>query len=375
MNRRRFIQSLVGTATAVASTRIMHAHLQLTQQHALLITPYSQPSAAGQNHFIAILDKHTGALIADIPTRERCHGGCIHPTQPIAVVFGRRPSTSAYVIDTQTYTIIKEIKAEANHHFYGHGLFSKQSNYLVSTEQHFPTHTGVLVFRDINNNFAVVNRMETHGIGPHEIIELNHQPIIAIANGGIKTHPSWPRKKLNLGNMLPNLTYLNIHTGKVASQINLPRKSMSIRHLAIQADDTVVFVQQDEVKSEGNASLIATHKMGQTYHSMVSNKDVFLQLKSYVGSVAVMHNQALVTSPRGNIAMLWDLSTCQLINSFKAQDVCGCIADHTNNRFILSTGKGKLFTLSLDSTALHTLHDYSANLRMWDNHMISLAYS
>ena len=47
-------------------------------------------------------------------------------------------------------------------------------------------------------DFARVGEFPTHGVGPHELLLLGDGRTLAVANGGIETHPDFGRAKLNI---------------------------------------------------------------------------------------------------------------------------------------------------------------------------------
>ena len=75
----------------------------------------------------------------------------------------------------------------------------------------------------------------------HQAILLSDGETVAVANGGIATHPDYPREKLNLAQMDPCLTYLRASDGEILQTVRLPRdyEKLSIRHLTEVTPGTV----------------------------------------------------------------------------------------------------------------------------------------
>src|SRR3546814_16205164 len=69
---------------------------------------------------------------------------------------------------------------------------------------------------------------------------------LAVCNGGIRTHPDFPRAKLNLATMRPSLAYIDRHKGRLIAEARWPddRHPLSIRHLDVAPDGTVAFGMQ-----------------------------------------------------------------------------------------------------------------------------------
>ncbi len=51
---------------------------------------------------------------------------------------------------------------------------------------------------DATDGFTRIGEFPTFGVGPHELLLLGDGDTIAVANGGIETHPDFGRAKLNL---------------------------------------------------------------------------------------------------------------------------------------------------------------------------------
>ena len=84
---------------------------------------------------------------------------------------------------------------------------------------------------------------------------------LIIANGGIKTEQA-SREELNLDTMHPSLAYLNRHDGTLLEQIIPEHNQMSVRHLAMHDDGTVMIGIQFQGERHINVPLVLTHKRG-----------------------------------------------------------------------------------------------------------------
>ena len=96
------------------------------------------------------------------------------------------------------------IASVAGRHFFGHGVFSPDGALLYATENDFENAAGMIGIYDARANFERIGEFPTHGVGPHELLLLDDGRTIAIANGGIETHPDFGRAKLNIPTMKPS---------------------------------------------------------------------------------------------------------------------------------------------------------------------------
>lgn len=303
----------------------------------------------------------TGDLLFTEALPARGHDTVISPDQRTAITFARRPGRFAVVIDLRQQRPSFAFESATNRHFYGHGFFSPDGALLYATENDYNAERGVLGIYDVAAGFARVDEMETHGIGPHEALLLADGRTIAVANGGILTHPDFPRQKLNLASMEPSLVYMDAQTGHLLEKVMLPRRfaQLSIRHMDQAGDGAVWFGGQYEGARTHELSLIGRHQQGQDIELIDLPGNAMRDLQHYVGSVKTTADgmRVAVTSPRGNQALIIDCNTRTLIDVIALPDVCGVASARAG--FTMSTGRGLL------GEAEHPFR--------WDNHLRGLA--
>ena len=166
----------------------------------------------GRFYLVGLTDANKPVL--SVPVPQRLHGGTQHPVQSSRAVFvARRPGTRAFDIDLHERRIVGTIRAATGRHFYGHAEHTADGAALLTTENDYASGRGKIVVRD-RVDYSILAEYESGGIGPHDLRLLSDGVTLAIANGGIRTHPANHRQKLNLETMAPSLTYIDIRTGK-----------------------------------------------------------------------------------------------------------------------------------------------------------------
>ena len=180
--------------------------------------------SAGRDHegYFAAGLTITGEKNFSIRLPDRGHDITVSPNGLTAVVFARRPGNFAVVIDLVKQRVIRTFSTPTDRHFYGHGVFSADGQFLYTTENDYNDERGVVGVYDVRNDFRCITEYSSGGIGPHEIILLSDKRTLAIANGGILTHPSFPRQKLNLPTIAPNLAYVNALQGTIVRAVGRP---------------------------------------------------------------------------------------------------------------------------------------------------------
>ncbi len=300
-----------------------------------------------------------------LPLPGRGHAAATHPHRAEAVAFARRPGTFAMVIDCKSGDLIAQLPASEGRHFYGHGAFTQDGRYLLTTENAYDTPAGKIGVWDAADGYKRIGEFASGGIGPHEIIRLSGD-VFAIANGGIQTHPDFARSKLNLHKMRPNLTLVDQH-GAMIDQVEPPSDLYrnSIRHIAADSEDRIFIALQWQGSPLAKVPLAASWKKGEALR--FHDHPDMVRLKQFGGSIAVSGDEKefVVTSPRGGHALFFDRATGNPINSHKLDEVSGAV------RFgqgLALTVKGGLMIGSSQALKSRSVEQGLT----WDNHLVSL---
>ncbi|BBN83441.1 hypothetical protein PA25_34260 [Pseudoalteromonas sp. A25] len=304
-----------------------------------------------------------GEILGKVAIDSRAHDLCYVPDNDSLLVFSRRPGRVMYVIDVNENKIRHRIDSAENQHFFGHGTLSLDGRFLYTTENKFDpsyhAYEGLIVVRN-THNYKVEAQFNSGGIGPHQLAMLRQQNTLVVANGGIHTHPARPRTKLNIDSMKPNLSYIDISSGKVVETVLPPDNQLSTRHLCLAKNDTVYVGCQYQGPAHYVKPLVFSHSRGEQLHALPASDEQWRSFKQYIASLAVSHDdhKLAVTSPRGGVVGVWDRHL-QNLPVIENKIDCAGIAPY-QDEFIASTGSGILS--SYKHQVKHELH--------WDNHMI-----
>ena len=264
------------------------------------------------------------------------------------------------------------------------------------TENDTVSLAGKIGVYDTNDAYKKVAEFDSYGIGPHELIMHPDSETLVIANGGIKTEQA-SREELNLDTMRPSLVYLNRHDGTLLEQVTPEHNQMSIRHLAMHNDGTVMIGIQFQGEKHINVPLVLTHKRGDvSFTPLTMPNNQWQRFHQYIASVAVDSDRNLlcVTTPIGGCAAIYDLHTRELIDDVSLPDCAGASvlssASRSTNKvddpiesseFIVSDGQGQLTALrvsvSPDSKLngkddKHISTDSQLHRMSFDNHLQAL---
>lgn len=311
----------------------------------------------------------TGSTAFRIPLPGRGHAAAAHPSRPEAVAFARRPGTFALVINCAEKRQTATLTAPPGRHFYGHGAFSADGLRLFTTENDYEAARGVIGVWDAERGYTRIGEFESGGIGPHGIEIMPDGTTLAVANGGIETHPDSGRTKINISTMRPNLSYVSVAGNmieKVENDSDLAK--CSIRHLAVTGDGIVAFAMQWQGSQSLHPPLLGFHRRGQATTLLKAPEQAHRRMQGYAGSVAVSlaGNLAAITSPRGGIMQVFDLDRGGYLQSYSAPDICG--VSMAGGGFAATTGSGEFRRTGGAFRTADALHACA-----FDNHLVRIA--
>lgn len=340
------------------------------------LDPFRQEALARSDSlYVSACQKSDGAFAVALFTEDgtilhledcpaRAHDATVCPVSGRIVVFARRPGTFALVMDPSRRQTPFTIVSAAGRHFYGHGVFSPDGRLLYATENDFDAARGVVGIYDASDGFRRLGEFETHGIGPHEILLTPDGRTLAIANGGIETHPDFGRAKLNLDSMEPSIVFLDRRSGTLVERHACePRwRQLSLRHMTFDRSGDLWFGCQYEGAQSDLPPLIG--KVGrETGLRLLDMPAEHLQaMQNYVGSVASSNDgdHVAISAPHGNLIVIVDTAG-RVVRTAALADGCGLAP--RDGGFLATSGEGQIVALDTTDRAVTT------KVR-WDNHIL-----
>ncbi|WP_175443203.1 DUF1513 domain-containing protein [Vibrio sonorensis] len=313
-------------------------------------------SIQGRDRFSVVVADRLGMPLRHVVLPERGHGVAINSVLGHAVAFARRPGRFMLVFNYHTGKTIRLSPASHGRHYYGHGAYSNDGNWLYATEGEVGTSRGIIGVYDVSKGYQKVTEFSGFGLGPHEVIVMPDNTL-AIGVGGVHTDG---RKPLNIDAMKPSLSYLN-DSGELVDQVTLADKKLSIRHLAHDGGNTVLCGQQYRGEPDDYPSLLAMHTKGSTLKLLQAEPEQWARFKHYIASIAASDEWILATSPRGNCYGIWSKSNGRLVELNVLPDASGVV--YNRDEFRLSSGSGTVTKVQ----DLSIKQSINTNVQ-WDNH-------
>lgn len=305
----------------------------------------------------------------DLPGRG--HGGAFRPASRDCATIARRPGTFAVIADRTNGQMSHMLSSPEGRHFYGHGCYSADGRVLFTTENDYDGERGVIGLWDAAGDYRRLGEFDSFGIGPHEITIMPDGHTLAIANGGILTHPDSGRHKLNIPDMEPSLVLIDGRDGKLISRTVLPREhhKLSIRHLAANRAGILMAAMQFEGSSDEHPPLVLRVERGKPSVFSAPGK-IQARMKNYCGAVAFdpSGSFAALSCPRGNIVTFWSADGT-FRDAIRLDEGCGVARGIGPGEFILSGGTGTWATYQVATGGL--LAGKPLRDTKWDNHIIA----
>lgn len=359
LDRRSFLRAAGG---AFLLSLAQPARAEAETADALFATAFGRRAGG----FGVAVMSEAGAVLKAIDLPERGHDIVFDPVSRRSVVFARQPGTFAVVFDHAGRSEPQTIASAPGRHFFGHGAFSPDGRLLYATENDFDAARGTIGIYDAGGGFKRLGEFASGGVGPHEVLLSADGRTLAVANGGIETHPDYGRAELNLSTMKPSLAFIDRITGDVLETHELPSAlhQLSIRHMDFDAAGTLWFGCQHRGPATEKPPLVGRARRGEGLSLLAMPEEPLFALRNYVGSVAANAAAGVVavSSPQGNAFLVIEAATGKVVRSTTLTEVCGLAPDGAG--FLATTGMGAV--VRPDGTQ-DAEPDY-----VWDNHILRL---
>lgn len=359
IDRRDFLKAAGATFVATLAPA---AYAETLAADAVFATAYQRRDGA---YGAAILSE-AGKILHRIDLPDRGHDITFDPVSGRSVVFARQPGTFFVAFDHAGKTPPVTVESVPGRHFFGHGVFSPDGALLYATENDFDNAAGMVGVYDAKAGFARIGEFPTHGIGPHELLLLGDGRTIAIANGGIETHPDFGRAKLNLPTMKPSFVLVDRQTGDLIEKHELPPDlhQLSIRHMDTDETGAVWFGCQHEGPATEQPALVGRAARGKNLQLLEMEPKLLSGFRNYIGSVAANRQAGTiaVTSPQGNSYAIIEAATGKVISAERLTEVCGVAPDHEG--FMVTTGAGRI--------VMPARGELEEKDFVWDNHVLRI---
>lgn len=337
---------------------------------------YAGCRRANDGTYHASLFTEDGAFAGTKPLPARGHGLSPGSNPGEVLAFARRPGLSITGFGRNAQDNATHIATTPDRHFYGHGCLNADGTRLYTTENRTDTGEGLLIVRDATRNCTQLHEIDLGGIGPHEVVLLDDDKTLAIAIGGIRTHPDSGRTKLNLETMAPALLLMNADTGHITHRLSLPSDlhQLSIRHLASLPGRRVACALQYEGPKSHRMPLLAIAEPEAGLVLPDAPDAVLRAMRNYAGSIVTDSSGALIamSHPRSHMVTFWSSDDLSYLGQQSHPDACGLAAMPEPGRFVVTGKEGRIAQIGIGhGTDLPLDPEFDGS--DWDNHLIRLA--
>lgn len=311
------------------------------------------PAMRADGSFAVMVFGGRGELIREIALPARAHDLAVHTASGRAVVFARRPGTFAVAFDIFGRSAPHVFVAQPDRHFFGHGTYSADGKLLFATENDFAAGSGVIGIYDATDVYRRLGEFSCRGVGTHEAILLPDGKTLAVANGGIETHPDYGREMLNIPTMDPSLAFVDLD-GHLLAQYRLPARyhQLSIRHMAVGADGKIWFGTQWEGDPLETPSLVGRASLDGGLELVATPERELNDMRRYVGAMAASRDRTLISAsaPRGGYVVHFSAETGRYVGRTEIADSSG-VTGYGAKTILASNGEGLIAETEADGKA------------------------
>jgi uncharacterized protein len=280
------------------------------------------------------------------------HGVIKNPNAPHKVLVFEKKGTGGAEIDLKENKVITRIAPAAGHAFYGHGGYSHDAKLVYATEYDEATYVGKMTVRDAAD-FKVVGEFPTHGEWPHDCQFIDDGKTVAITNGGGRLE----------GGAAPNVSYVEVSTGKLLEQITFDNEFVNAGHLLISSkgDLAVAHAMREGLDIRESLGGLSLRPKEGKFRSMIIPADVTGAMKGETLSLC-MHEESKViaaTNPfgkDGGLVTFWNYETQKYVARLACEQPRGVALTLDKKYWVISIGKESPGVI-LASTEDHQLGD------------------
>ena len=235
------------------------------------------------------------ALAFKQPLPGRAHGLAVSAGDSRALVFARRPGTWAGLFDPADGRITRWLGPPEQHVFAGHGCWLNGRCWVSLGNRGSETRLGVWSPADS----AWVERISLPGIGAHEVIAHPAGNGLALAVGGLGNGAR------ESGEDFTSALLLLDAQGRVRFRLDSPGPGFSVRHLDADEDFVYVGLQYYGPDRTDQPLVYRVSWREPGWQPLPAEPWQWLQMDSYIASVATGPGGVSVSSPKGHHLMHW----------------------------------------------------------------------
>ncbi len=288
----------------------------------------------------------------DIPARG--HDVALSSTLGIGVVIARRPDQFIVLFNLSSGEKLQTLIVDDSLKLNGHAVW--YHNQLIVTASDRESSQMRLLSYDLidqSNQLEPAKSTPFPYFGPHELVMF--QDTMWVAVGGLKTDE---REVTNKTGFESFLIQLKPSTLAVMNEYPAPNSGVSLRHMTVNSKGIPFIAGQYQLDTTNSPCLL--YKLeDQNLIPFQGDNQLWPRIKGYIGSIASIDNQIIVTSPRSHWMGIFSEQSLTLQGQMLSHDICALTP--TSSGYIAGTGTGRIY-INGNMVNSHVI---------WDNHFSS----
>lgn len=250
------------------------------------------------------------------------HGFAIDPRQNTRVASFQKIGPGAALIDLASGRVLTRIAPKGQQQFYGHGVFTRDGKWLLSTERDEATRRGLIAIRDAST-LDYLGEFPSHGDSPHDCQLIEDGQVLAVANGE------------------GSVSLIDVARQRLIEKLPIPNKRLNAGHLQMLPQRRLVAVSAPaQGLGEQDLGGISVRLAQRPWSSLSQPQELVSHMVGEALSVAVSprHGVFAVTHPGADLVSFWSLSDASPLGQLSLPRPRGVDLSLDGDRFLISFG-------------------------------------
>jgi uncharacterized protein len=282
------------------------------------------------------------------------HGFALDPKRPSRVASFQKIGVGAALVDVADRQVLRNIAPKGQQLFYGHGAFTPDGKWLLSTERDESKQRGLIGVRDANS-LDYLGEFPSFGDNPHDCHLIDNGKVLLVANGD------------------GSVVYIDLKTQKLLEKLLISNQKLNAGHVLSLPRRRLVTVSAP-AKGLGEQDLggISVRLDKQPWRSLTEPAALMSQLRGEALSVAVSlpHKVFAVTHPTANLVTIWSLEHARAVHYLSLSRPRGIETTVDGSKFLISYGQHAGLAV-IDAQTLKTINLGETTTYFSGSHMVN----
>lgn len=362
LTRRAFLRLLASAGTGAA---VYGALNLLSREHATpagwLLIGHRLGAGAAARHFLFAAELG-GSRVRTIPVASFPHGIACDPARPSRVFLMPQFGELACEVDLEQSRMLRLLRASEGRQFYGHGTYSADGATLYTVEARADFSNGVVHARD-TTDLRVLERLDSHGIGPHDCRLVDGGKTLLVVNSGFIQTPEKRYANHHVGagpgrQAVSSVAAIDLASGRLLELIARAEPSLNAGHLDVAEGGALAVAFKPTVPGGSGAVMMRTgpgrlerFEGSERIYARMQGQALSLRIHAPSGNLGV-------TSPDAGLVSFWNLGSRSFVKEHHLPRPQGINLTLDERLFVVNSGDTGREPVFIDASTLERVRAY-----------------